>query len=62
LNAALRAAKGRAILQLPEAASQKLPSRGGYDALMRSRDTIEILADSGVDALGPTVWADPSRE
>jgi hypothetical protein len=27
-NAALRAAKGRAILQLPEAASKKLPSRG----------------------------------
>jgi hypothetical protein len=27
-NAALRASKGRAILQLPEAASKKLPSRG----------------------------------
>ena len=25
---------------------------------MRSRDAIEMLADSGVDALGPTSWAD----
>jgi SAM-dependent methyltransferase len=25
---------------------------------MRPRDAIEMLADSGVDALGPTIWAD----
>jgi trans-aconitate methyltransferase len=25
---------------------------------MRSRDAIEMLADSGVDALGPTMWGD----
>jgi hypothetical protein len=25
---------------------------------MRSRDAMEMLADSGVDALGPTIWAD----
>jgi SAM-dependent methyltransferase len=25
---------------------------------MRSRDAIEMLAGSGVDALGPTIWAD----
>jgi SAM-dependent methyltransferase len=28
------------------------------DASMRSRDATEMLADSGVDALGPTIWAD----
>src|SRR4029453_14715020 len=25
---------------------------------MRLRDAIDMLADSGVDALGPTIWAD----
>jgi SAM-dependent methyltransferase len=25
---------------------------------MRSRDAIDMLADSGVDALGPTIWGD----
>jgi SAM-dependent methyltransferase len=29
-----------------------------YDALMRLRDAIDMLADSGVEALGPTTWAD----
>jgi SAM-dependent methyltransferase len=29
-----------------------------YDASMRQRDAIEMLADSGVEALGPTTWAD----
>ena len=28
------------------------------DASMRSRDATEMLADSGVDALGPMIWAD----
>ena len=25
---------------------------------MRPRDAIDMLAESGVDALGPTIWAD----
>ena len=29
-----------------------------YDFSMRTRDAIEMLAGSGVEALGPTVWAD----
>jgi trans-aconitate methyltransferase len=29
-----------------------------YDVSMRVRDAIEMLADSGVEALGPTTWAD----
>jgi SAM-dependent methyltransferase len=29
-----------------------------YDGCMRRRDAIEMLADSGVDAIGPTIWAD----
>jgi SAM-dependent methyltransferase len=29
-----------------------------YDAPMRPRDAIDMLADSGVEALGPTIWAD----
>jgi SAM-dependent methyltransferase len=33
-------------------------TRGNYDAVMRLRDAIEMLADSGVGALGPTTWAD----
>jgi SAM-dependent methyltransferase len=34
-------------------------SRGHcYDALVRPGDAIEMLADSGVEALGPTTWAD----
>lgn len=28
---------------------------------MRLRDAIEMLADSGVGALGPTTWADLGR-
>jgi trans-aconitate methyltransferase len=29
-----------------------------YDPTVRLRDAIEMLADSGVEALGPTKWAD----
>ena len=29
-----------------------------YDPTVRLRDAIEMLADSGVDTLGPTTWAD----
>src|SRR6267142_2527887 len=29
-----------------------------YHALMRLRDAIEMLADGGVEALGPATWAD----
>ena len=29
-----------------------------YDASMRLRDAIDMLADSGVEALVPTIWAD----
>jgi SAM-dependent methyltransferase len=29
-----------------------------YDALMRLRDAIDMLSDSGIEALGPTSWAD----
>jgi trans-aconitate methyltransferase len=29
-----------------------------YDAAVRLRDAIDMLADSRVDALGPTTWAD----
>jgi len=29
-----------------------------YDPTVRLRDAIEMLAESGVDALGPTKWAD----
>ena len=29
-----------------------------YDSTVRLRDAIEMLAESGVDALGPTKWAD----
>jgi trans-aconitate methyltransferase len=29
-----------------------------YDPTVRLRDAIEMLAESGVDALGPTTWAD----
>jgi methylase of polypeptide subunit release factors len=32
--------------------------RAWENASMRSRDPIEMLADSGVDALGRTMWAD----
>jgi ubiquinone/menaquinone biosynthesis C-methylase UbiE len=31
---------------------------GRYDATVRLRDAIDMLADSGVAALGPTTWAD----
>ena len=30
----------------------------GYDPTVRLRDAIEMLAESGVDTLGPTTWAD----
>jgi ubiquinone/menaquinone biosynthesis C-methylase UbiE len=30
----------------------------GYDPTVRLRDATEMLAESGVDALGPTKWAD----
>src|SRR5262245_17288260 len=29
-----------------------------YDASMRLRDAIDMLADSGAEALGPSIWAD----
>src|SRR5262245_44194804 len=31
---------------------------GDYDASMRLRDAREMLADSGIEALGPMTWAD----
>src|SRR5262245_37975012 len=30
----------------------------GYDASMRHRDAIDMLADSDLGSLGPTIWAD----
>jgi SAM-dependent methyltransferase len=33
-------------------------NRGCYDAVMLLPEAIEMLADSGVAALGPTTWAD----
>jgi SAM-dependent methyltransferase len=30
----------------------------GYHEAMRGRDAVDMLADSNVDALGPTAWAD----